>query len=111
MAQIRSLTQHLKQVPEFRARVENYPLWSLLAIAVCAILSGAQRGPKALAGFAKKELSKVRTGRALGIRPHANRWYPARSRSTFSRVRSTLWIPKRLTGSRGCGFPKVRDAS
>ncbi len=84
VAQIRSLTQHLKQVPEFRARVENYPLWSLLAIAVCAILSGAQRGPKALAGFAKK-LSQAQR-RALGIRPHANRWYPAPSRSTFSRA-------------------------
>jgi len=83
-AQIRSLTQHFKQVPEFRARVESYPLWSLLAIVACAILCGAQRGPKALAGFAKK-LSQAQR-RALGIRPLANGWYPAPSQPTFSRA-------------------------
>lgn len=84
VAQIRSLTQHFKQVPEFRARVESYPLWSLLAIVACAILSGAQRGPKALAGFAKKLSQGQR--RALGIRPQANGWYPAPSAPTFSRA-------------------------
>jgi hypothetical protein len=82
--QIRPLTQHFKQVPEFRARVESYPLWSLLAIVACAILSGAQRGPKALAGFAKKLAQAQR--RALGIRPQANGWYPAPSAPTFSRT-------------------------
>ena len=84
VAQIRSLTQHFKPVPEFRARVESYPLWSLLAIVACAILSGAQRGPKALAGFAKK-LSQAQR-RALGIRPDAEGWYPAPSQPTFSRA-------------------------
>jgi hypothetical protein len=84
VAQLRPLTQHFKQVPEYRARVESYPLWSLLAIVVCAILSGAQRGPKALAAFAKK-LSQAQR-RALGIRPWANRWYPAPSAPTFSRA-------------------------
>lgn len=84
VAQIRSLTQHFKQVPEFRARVESYPLWSLLAIVACAILSGAPRGPKALAGFAKKLSQPQR--RALGIRPLANGWYPAPSQPTFSRA-------------------------
>lgn len=82
--QIRSLTQHFKSVPEYRGRVESYPLWSLLASVACAILSGAQRGPKALAGFAKK-LSQAQR-RALGIRPRANRWYPAPSAPTFSRA-------------------------
>ena len=82
--QIRSLTQHFQSVPEYRARVESYPLWSLLAIVACAMLSAAQRGPKALAGFAKK-LSQAQR-RALGIRPHANGWYPAPSAPTFSRA-------------------------
>ena len=82
--QIRPLTQQFKQVPDYRARVESYPLWSLLAIVACAILSGAQRGPKALGGFAKK-LSQAQR-RALGIRPHANGWYPAPSAPTFSRA-------------------------
>lgn len=84
VAPIRSLTQYFKQVPEFRARVESYPLWSLLSIVACAILSGAQRGPKALAGFAKK-LSQAQR-RALGIRHEANGWYPAPSQPTFSRA-------------------------
>jgi hypothetical protein len=82
--QIRPLIQHFKQVPEYRARVESYPLWSLLAIVACAILSGAPRGPKALAGFAKR-LSQAQR-RALGIRPQTNGWYPAPSAPTFSRA-------------------------
>ena len=84
VGQIRPLAQHFKQVPEYRARVEFYPLWSLLAIAAGAILSGAQRGPKALAGFAKK-LSQAQR-RALDIRPLASGWYPAPSQPTFSRA-------------------------
>jgi hypothetical protein len=81
---LRSLAQGFKQVPEFRARVESYPLWSLLAIIACAMLSGAQRGPKALAGFAKK-LSQAQR-RALSIRPDAKGWYPSPSQPTFSRA-------------------------
>jgi hypothetical protein len=81
---LRSLAEGFKQVPEFRARIESYPLWSLLAIVACAMLCGAQRGPKALAGFAKK-LSQAQR-RVLGIRPDANGWYPAPSQATFSRL-------------------------
>jgi len=81
---LRSLAEGFKQVPEFRARIESYPLWSLLTIVACAMLCGAQRGPKALAGFAKK-LSQAQR-RALGIRPDANGWYPAPSQPTFSRL-------------------------
>lgn len=81
---LRSLAQQFRQVPEFRGRVESYPLWSLLTIVACAMLCGAQRGPKALAGFAKK-LSQAQR-RALGIRPDRKGWYPAPSASTFSRM-------------------------
>src|ERR1035441_1787420 len=48
------------------------------------LLCGAQRGPKALAAFAKK-LSQAQR-RVLGIRPLANGWYPGPSQSTFFRV-------------------------
>jgi len=82
--QIRPLTQHFKTVPEYRARVESYPLWSVLSIVACAVLCGAQRGPKALAGFAKK-LSQAQR-RALGIRPLTSGWYPGPSQSTFART-------------------------
>jgi hypothetical protein len=81
---LRSLAERFKQVPEFRARVESYPLWSLLTIVACAMLCGAQRGPKALAGFAKK-LSQAQR-RALSIRPQAEGGYPAPSQPTFSRL-------------------------
>jgi hypothetical protein len=63
---LRSQAHRFKEVPEFRARIESYPRWSLLSIVAGAMLCGAQRGPKALAGFAKK-LSQAQR-RALGIR-------------------------------------------
>jgi Domain of unknown function (DUF4338)/DDE_Tnp_1-associated len=81
---LRSLGQRFRQVSEFRARIESYPLWGLLSVVACAMLCGAQRGPKALAGFAKK-LSQAQR-RALGFRPHPDGWYPAPSRSTFWRL-------------------------
>lgn len=81
---LRSLSQRFKDVPEYRTRIGSYPLWSLLTIVACAMLCGAQRGPKALAGFAKK-LSQAQR-RALGIRPQADGWYPAPSQPTFSRL-------------------------
>src|SRR5271157_4511333 len=81
---LRSLCQHFKDVPEYRTRIGSYPHWSLLTIVACAMLCGAQRGPKALAGFAKK-LSQAQR-RALSIRPHAGGWYPAPSQPTFSRL-------------------------
>jgi hypothetical protein len=81
---LRSLGQRFRQVSEFRARIESYPLWGLLSVVACAMLCGAQRGPKALAGFAKK-LSQAQR-RALGFRPHSDGWYPAPSRSTFWRL-------------------------
>jgi hypothetical protein len=84
VAQLRPLREHFQQVPEYRTRVESYPLWSLLALAVCALVSGVARGPKALAAFAKTLSQSQR--RALGIRPRANGWYPAPSQPTFSRA-------------------------
>ena len=81
---LRSLADHFKQVPEYRGRIESYPLWSLLTIVACAMLCGAQRGPKALAGFAK-QLSQAQR-RALGIRRLPGGWYPAPSESSFWRL-------------------------
>jgi hypothetical protein len=84
VAPLRSLCQHFKDVPEYRTRIGSYPLWSLLTIVACAMLCGAQRGPKALAGFAKK-LSQAQR-RALDIRPDAHGGFPAPSQPTFSRL-------------------------
>lgn len=80
---IKSIVDHLKQAPEYRTRVGSYPLWSLLAIYLLAVLCGAPRGSKDLAKFARK-LSQAQR-RALGIRPRLGR-YPAPSQPTFWRL-------------------------
>ncbi|MDR3377877.1 MAG: ISAs1 family transposase [Verrucomicrobiae bacterium] len=81
--EIRSIVEQLRQVPDFRVRVESYPLWSLLAICLLAVLCGAPRGSKDLAKFARK-LSQAQR-RALGIRLRHGR-YPAPSQPTFWRL-------------------------
>jgi hypothetical protein len=81
--EIKSIIDYLKQAPEYRTRVGSYPLWSLLAIYLLAVLCGAPCGSKDLAKFARK-LSQAQR-RALGIRPHHGR-YPAPSQPTFWRL-------------------------
>ena len=66
-AQILSLVQYLKSLPDYRKRIGFYPLWSLVAICVLAHWCGAPRGQKDLAKFAKG-LSQAQR-RALGVRP------------------------------------------
>jgi len=81
--EIKSIVDHLKQAPEYRQRVESYPLWSLLAIYLLAVLCGAPRGSKDLAKFARKFSQAQR--RVLGIRWRQGR-YPAPSQPTFWRL-------------------------
>ena len=83
--QLRSLCEHFKAVPDYRARIGSYPLWSLLAIVACAHLADAPRGQKDLAAFAGRLSQRQRS--ALGIRknPKSGR-YPAPSQPTFCRL-------------------------
>src|SRR5260370_9294739 len=74
--EIGSIVDSLRQVPDYRTKIESYPLWSLLAIYLLAVLCGAPRGSKDLAKFARKLSQSQR--RALGIRPRHGR-YPAPS--------------------------------
>ena len=83
-AQILSLVQYLKSLPDYRQRIGFYPLWSLAAICVLAHWCGAPRGQKDLAKFAKG-LSQAQR-RALGIRQQEDRSYPAPSQPTFCRL-------------------------
>jgi hypothetical protein len=83
-AQIRSLVQYLKSLPDYRKRIGIYPLRSLVAICVLAHLCGAPRGQKDLAKFAKGLSSAQR--RALGVRRQEDRNYPAPSQPTFCRM-------------------------
>ena len=43
----------IKTLPDYRARIGIYPLWSLVTLAVLAHLCGALRGQKDLAKFGK----------------------------------------------------------
>ena len=81
--EIKSIIDYLKQAREYRTRVGSYPLWSLLAIYLLAVLCGAPRGSKDLAKFARK-LSQAQR-RALGIRLRHGR-YPVPSQPTFWRL-------------------------
>jgi hypothetical protein len=82
--EIRSIRNHFHAVKDFRARIESYPLDSLLTIILLAMLCGAPRGQKDLAKFARGMSQGQR--RALGIRRNRQRRYPSPSQSTFCRA-------------------------
>lgn len=83
--ELRSLREHLARVPDFRGRVECYPLSSVLAMVACAHLCGAPRGHRDLKAFARR-FTQAQLG-ALGVRrdPQKGR-YPSPSKATFGRV-------------------------
>ena len=82
--EIRSLTEHFKTIPDFRSRIQSYPVWSLVTIVALAYLCEAPRGPKDLAVFARKMSRGQR--RAVGIRRNRQRKFPAPSQSSFARL-------------------------
>jgi hypothetical protein len=82
-AQISSLVERFKKLPDYRQRIGIYPLWSLVVIVLLAHLCGAPRGQKDLAKFAKGLSQGQR--RALGIRRQPE-GYPAPSQPTFCRL-------------------------
>jgi len=81
--EIRSIIGHFKAMPDYRARIGIYPLWSLLAIVFLAHLCGAPRGQKDLEKFAAG-LSDGQCA-ALGIR-RRNGKYSAPKQPTFCRL-------------------------
>jgi hypothetical protein len=85
VGELRSLRAHFDRVPDFRGRVESYPLSGLLAMVACAHLCGAPRGHRDLKAFARRFTQAQR--RALGVRldPKTHR-YPSPSKATFGRV-------------------------
>ena len=85
---IRALTAHFKLLPEYRDRVESYPVWSLVTLMLLAMLCDAPRGQKDLAKLARRLTQHQR--RALGIRPNPQGRFPAPSQSTFSRLLAKL---------------------
>lgn len=82
--EIRSMTEHFKQVPEYRSRVGLYPHWALLTIVLLAVLCEAPRGPTDLEKFARGFGQGQR--RALGIRRNRKGRCPAPDKSTFCRL-------------------------
>lgn len=81
--EIRAIVDYFKALPDYRQRVECYPLFSLAAIVLLAVLCEAPRGQADLAKFAGGFNQGQR--RALGIRCGRNGKYPAPSQSTFCR--------------------------
>jgi len=82
--EIRSLAEHFEKVPDFRSRIQSYPVSSLLTIIALAYLCEAPRGPKDLAKFARQMSRGQR--RALGIHRNRKREIPSPSQSTFQRL-------------------------
>lgn len=82
--EMRALIEHFKAVPDYRARIGSYPLWSLLTLMLLAILCGSPRGQKDMARFARG-LSQAQR-QALGIRRNRQGKYPAPVQSTFCRL-------------------------
>ena len=83
VGEIRSIVDHFKQLPEYRGRIESYPLFSLGTLVLLGVLCEAPRAQKDLAKFAGGMSQAQR--RALGIRRTPQGDYPAPSQSTFSR--------------------------
>jgi hypothetical protein len=75
-------------LPEYRDRVESYPIWSLVTLMLLAMLCDAPRGQKDLAKLGRRLTQHQR--RALGIRPNPQGRLPAPSQSTFSRLLAKL---------------------
>ena len=82
-AQLRSLAEHFKDLPDYRSRTESYPPKALATLMLLAMLCDAPRGQKDLAKLARRLTQTQR--RAVGIRPSPNGFFPAPSQSTFSR--------------------------
>ena len=90
--EIRALTAHFKALPEYRHRVESYPVWSLVTLMLLAMLCDAPRGQKDLAKLARRLTQAQR--RAVGIRPNPQGRFPAPCQSTFSRLLKGLNAPR-----------------
>lgn len=82
-AELRALTEHFRDLPDYRTRTESYPAKSLATLLLVAMLCDAPRGQKDLAKLARRLTQNQR--RALGIRPSPDGSFPAPSQSTFSR--------------------------
>lgn len=90
--ELRALTEHFKALPEYRGRVESYPVCSLVTLMLVAMLCDAPRGQKDLAKLARRLTQHQR--RALGIRPNPQGFFPAPSQSTFSRLLAKVDGPR-----------------
>jgi len=81
--EIGALVEHFKSLPEYRERIESYPLFSLATLILLAMLCEAPRGQTDLEKFARGLSQGQR--RALGIRRNRQGKHPAPCQSTFSR--------------------------
>jgi hypothetical protein len=88
---IQAIVDHFKRFPEYRDRIESYPLYSLATLVFLAVLCDAPRGQKDLEKFATRLNQGQR--RALGVRRNRAGKYPAPSQSTFCRFFQGVSVP------------------
>ena len=82
-AELRSLAEHFKDMPDYRSRTESYPPKALATLILLGMLCDAPRGQKDLVKLARRLTPNQR--RAIGIRPSPDGSFPAPGQSTFSR--------------------------
>jgi len=87
-SELESLSEHFKALPDYRDRIESYPVWSLVTLMLLAMLCDAPKGQKDLAKLARRLTQAQR--RALGIRADRKGIFPSPSQSTFSRLLARL---------------------
>jgi predicted transposase YbfD/YdcC len=85
VGELRSLREHFGCVPDFRGRIECYPLSGVLAMVACAHLCGAPRGHRDLKAFARRFTQAQLVALGVGRDPKTGR-YPSPSKATFGRV-------------------------
>ena len=89
--QIQSIVEHFKRLPEYRGRIESYPLFSLATLVLLAMLCGAPCGQKDLEKFAAGLSSAQR--RASGATAKATIRLPASRPSGVFSAGSALRLP------------------
>src|ERR1017187_463193 len=85
VGELRSLREHFGCVPDFRGRIECYPLSGVLAMVACAHLCGAPRGHRDLKAFARRFTQAQLVALGVGRDLKTGR-YPSPSKATFGRV-------------------------
>lgn len=82
---LKRMTEHFRQMTDWRHWIKDYPHEGLLAVVLCATLCGVTRGPRDLAAFAQGLTQAQRRVLRFKKNRHSGR-YPAPRETTFFRL-------------------------